>query len=358
MAYGLQIGGEGWSFAPLLAEGLDVLSGFIRSMACLTAVLLTVAVAPKAEAAGSLPGAPDAGGGFGNILGAPASPAEIDQARRYADCTGLASSAPEKALADAREWEGKGGGAPAGHCAALALIGLGRYREAALGLEKLAGAELKERKDLAGSLYDQAAQAWVLANASADAVRDETAAIELEPENVDLLVGRGVILASDGKYQEAVADFSKAHAISGNRADVLIFRATAYRKLNSFALARADLDSAIRLQPSNAEAYLERGIIRMLSKDAHGAASDWQQVMKLGAGTPAAVTAAANLKQLMPQPASSRAAPAAAPPAAAPAQPALSPPPAVLSQPSQPQPSEAPTAEPINPALPLDTPSQ
>jgi tetratricopeptide (TPR) repeat protein len=327
-------------------------------MACLTVVFLAAVGTPKAEAAGSLPSAPDAGGGFGNILGAPASPAEIDQARRYADCTGLASSAPEKALADAREWEGKGGGAPAGHCEALALIGLGRYREAALSLEKLAGAELRERKDLAGSLYDQAAQAWVLTNASAAAVRDESAAIELEPQNVDLLVGRGVILASDGRYQDAVADFSKAHAIAATRADVLIFRATAYRKLNSFALARADLDSAIQLQPRNAEAYLERGIVRVLSKDAKGAASDWQQVLKLGAGTPAAVTAAANLKQLMPQPTSSGAVPASAPSPAAPPQPALTQPQAVPSQPSQPQPSEAPTAEPINPALPLDTPSQ
>ncbi|HEX7199560.1 MAG TPA: hypothetical protein VF213_08785, partial [Dongiaceae bacterium] len=88
------------------------------------------------------------------------SQTEIDQARQYADCMSLAQSEPEKALKTARAWERKAGGAPAGHCAAVALVGLGHYKEAADEMEKLAADELKDRKDLAVSLYAQAAQAW------------------------------------------------------------------------------------------------------------------------------------------------------------------------------------------------------
>jgi tetratricopeptide (TPR) repeat protein len=290
------------------------------------------------------PGAPatTTPGVTGNgVLGAPATPSEIDQAQQYAECMSLADSAPDKALAKAKAWQHKDGGAPAGHCAAVALVGLGHYKEAASAMEKLAVEELKENKDLAAGLYGQAAQAWVLATDNARAIKDESAAIALAPDNPDLLVDRGVILASTGKFWEAVDDFSKAHDMADRRADILVFRATAYRMLKSFDLARDDLDRAIEIQPKNPDAYLERGIIRMLVKDTDGAKADWQKTVDFGPGTPAAQTAEANLKQLMAPPP----APAAAPQPAATA-------PTTPAAPAQPAP-EPPPAEPINPQLPL-----
>ena len=276
---------------------------------------------------------------------APAQPSqtEIDQARQYADCMNLAQSDPDKALKTARAWERKAGGSPAGHCAAVALVGLGHYKEAAEAMEKLAGDELKDRKDLAISLYGQAAQAWTLANDNAHAIKAESAAIGLEPDNPDLLVDRGILQASSGKFFEAIDDFSKAHDLAANRADILVFRATAYRMLKSFDLASDDIDRAIQLQPKNADAYLERGIIRMLQKNVEGAKADWQQVVALGPNSPAAQTAAANLKQLVPPPAPAKATSTQkAPPPVAPVAPA----------------PEAPPAQPINPQLPLDATPQ
>ena len=151
---------------------------------------------------------------------------------------------------------------PAGHCAAVALVGLGRYKAAASAMEKLAAEEVKEHSDLAAGLYGQAAQAWVLANDNSPRVKDENAGSQLAPGNPDLLVDRGVILASTGKFWEAMDDFSKAHDMADRRADILVFRATAYRMLKSFDLAQDDIDRAIELQPKNPDAYLERGIIR------------------------------------------------------------------------------------------------
>jgi tetratricopeptide (TPR) repeat protein len=222
----------------------------------------------------------------------------LDQAKEYSDCMTLARRVPAQAYESATAWQKKGGGSAAGHCAAVALIGLGRYSQGAASLEKLAAGEAKKRKDLAAGLYGQAAQAWLLANDNARALKDQNLAIKLAPKDADLLTDRGVNLASTGKYWEAIDDFNLAHDLARERADILVFRASAYRLVESLDLARDDIAEAIRLQPNNPEAYLERGIIRRLANDIPGARADWKRVMTLGPGTPAAEAAASDLKQL------------------------------------------------------------
>lgn len=219
-------------------------------------------------------------------------------AQRYNDCMAEARSVPAKAYNTAIAWQKKGGGAAAGHCAAVAQIGLGRYKPAAQSLEKLAAGQAKTRPDLAAGLYGQAAQAWILANDTKSALKDQNAGLKLAPENVDLLTDRGVVMASQGKYFDAIDDFNKAHDLAQDRADILTYRASAYRLLQSLDLAGDDISEAIRLDPHFADAYLERGIIRRLKNDIPGARADWQQAMKLGAGTPTADQASANLSQL------------------------------------------------------------
>jgi tetratricopeptide (TPR) repeat protein len=221
-----------------------------------------------------------------------------EDAQHYNDCMIQARSVPAKAYNDATAWQKTGGGSAAGHCAAVALIGLGRYKPAAQSLEKLAAAEVKKRPDLAAGLYGQAAQAWILANDNKSALKDQNAALKLAPNDADLLTDRGVTLASTGKYWDAIDDFNKAHDLARNRADILTYRASAYRLVQSLEMAQADIMEAIRLDPTDADAYLERGIIRRLRNDTPGARADWQKAMNLGAGTSTADEAAANLSQL------------------------------------------------------------
>lgn len=222
----------------------------------------------------------------------------LDQAKEYSDCMILARRVPAQAYDSAIAWQKQGGGAAAGHCAAVALIGLGRYTPAAQSLEKLAAGEAKTRKDLAAGLYGQAAQAWLLAGDNNRALKDQSTALKLAPSDVDLLTDRGVTLASIGKYWEAIDDFNKAHDLARDRADILTYRASAYRLVQSLDLAGEDIAEAIRLAPKVPEAYLERGIIRRLGNDVAGARADWQKTMALGPGSPAAEAAASYLKQL------------------------------------------------------------
>src|SRR3954470_19611369 len=50
---------------------------------------------------------------------------------RYDNCLALAGLNPAAAFGAATKWAGERGGAPAEHCAAVALVGLKRYADAA-----------------------------------------------------------------------------------------------------------------------------------------------------------------------------------------------------------------------------------
>ncbi|HEY5347275.1 MAG TPA: hypothetical protein VIJ72_03710, partial [Rhizomicrobium sp.] len=60
-----------------------------------------------------------------------AAPAHDEAAarQRYETCLGQAQSNPGGALGNAGNWLKNGGGVPASHCEALALVGLHRYAE-------------------------------------------------------------------------------------------------------------------------------------------------------------------------------------------------------------------------------------
>src|SRR5919108_545494 len=64
---------------------------------------------------------------------------DVVRQREYEDCMTLARRVPADGYESALAWEGQGGGDPARHCAAVALIGMGKFTEAAERLESLAG---------------------------------------------------------------------------------------------------------------------------------------------------------------------------------------------------------------------------
>src|SRR2546421_12349475 len=76
----------------------------------------------------------------GSATVASAAPSD---AGRYRRCLADSSANPGAALSDADSWIKSGGGAPAEHCAALALVSLKRYAEAAGRLDGIAGGRAK-----------------------------------------------------------------------------------------------------------------------------------------------------------------------------------------------------------------------
>jgi tetratricopeptide (TPR) repeat protein len=237
------------------------------------------------------------------------------EADHYARCMEAARQKPEAAFDDANAWRIAGGGHPAEHCADVALIGLGRYAEAAGKLEALADTMAKGPIDLRAQVLGQAGQSWLLAGDPARAAAVLTAALALTPDDADLLTDRAEALAGEKKYREAVADLDGALKLDGKRVDALVFRASAHRSLEQYDLARRDIDIALRLAPDQPDALLERGNIRGLTGDEAGARKDWQRVAQVAPNSAADSAAKANLAKLDAAPADAAAPPAKPKPA-------------------------------------------
>jgi tetratricopeptide (TPR) repeat protein len=221
------------------------------------------------------------------------------EAATYERCMKLARKNPDEARSLAQSWHERGGAHPADHCAAVALIGLKQFKEAALRLEALAQAMTTTAPaGLRAEVLDQAGQAWGLAGDPVRAYAAAGAAVALQPNDLDLLIDRAQAAAMVGYYDKAVADLDHVLKADPSRVDALIYRASANRALDRLDPALADVEKAIARAPNSAPALLERGNIRRLKGDKAGARQDWERVGQLAPGSQADVAAKANIEHV------------------------------------------------------------
>ena len=229
--------------------------------------------------------------------GAPRSAAA--DAATYARCMQLTRQDPHAAQSLAQTWLAHGGAHPADHCAAVALIALGKYQEGATRLQQLARAMTKAPPALRADVFDQAGQAWLLAGDPVRAYAAAGEAVSLQPTDPDLLIDLAEAAASAGYYNRAIGDLDRVLKAHPDRVDALIYRASAYRALDRLSPARADIDQALKQAPDSPAALLERGNIRRLEGNAAGARRDWEAVGHVAPGSPEAMAAMANLERLI-----------------------------------------------------------
>lgn len=233
-----------------------------------------------------------------NQVPAAAPPASGNAADDYGRCLKLAHDDPNRALTQATSWHSNGGGFPAEHCEAVALVGLKRYAEAAKELQALAGAMMTADPQLRADALDQAGQAWLLADKPEDAKAAFDGALGFKPDDPDILIDRAEAYAAKERYFDAIDDLNRVIDIAPDRADALIYRASAYRKVDSLDLARDDVERALKLAPDAVPGLLERGNIRSNQGDLAGAKADWQRVAALAPNSPAGKAALDNLAHL------------------------------------------------------------
>jgi tetratricopeptide (TPR) repeat protein len=220
----------------------------------------------------------------------------IDAAQEYAACIRLARVQPDKGWDRAQAWIGLAGGEPARHCAAVALIGLGKHQEGALRLEELAR-KSHRAPELRAQMLGQAAQAWLMAGQLQKAYADQSQALQWQPGDPDLLLDRAFTLAELGRFAEAIEDLDKVLAQT-RRADALVLRGTANRFLDRQDKARADIEAALKADPMLPEAWLEKGILERVAGNKPAARKAWRQAELLAPASPAAETARRNLERL------------------------------------------------------------
>ena len=217
----------------------------------------------------------------------------------YDYCLDLARANADRAIEFSGRWIGLGGGEPAKHCQAVAMIGVKAFGEAASRLEALAG-ESKSSNDLRAGMLAQAGQAWLLEGEPNRAYKVQTSALELATANSrvqsDLYVDRAATLAEGEKYKEAIEDLDAALKITPKNADALAFRASARRHLNELDTALTDAESAVAADTKNANALVERGAIYQLKGRAVDARKDWIAAIELDPKSDAANAARAEIE--------------------------------------------------------------
>ncbi|EDP63982.1 TPR repeat protein [alpha proteobacterium BAL199] len=236
------------------------------------------------------------------LLFAPASGwAAIDDAQKadiYNRCLAKAQSDPSAAYSDALAWHEAGGGLPARHCAAVALVGTRQYAEAAARLETLSTEVAKQDPGLRVGLLAQAAQAWQLSGRVERAEQLQNQAIEFAPTDRQLRVDRAVTRLTLGKSWEAIDDLNVAIELDPQDPEAMLYRASAYRYLDAVDLAREDVRRAIKLDPKRPEAWLEQGILEQLAGDFSAARKSWLEVLNLDPDGPAASAARARIEEM------------------------------------------------------------
>jgi Flp pilus assembly protein TadD len=230
-------------------------------------------------------------------LPVPPFPPRIADDDRYDKCMTMLADDPEGAEAIAASWQATGGGDGAIHCQALAMIAKGEPEAGAGMLEKLAHGD-KVQGLTRVVLLTQAAEARLMADQAAPALKDTSEALEISPEDVDLLVGRANANDALGRANNAMDDLNHALALDPSHGEALVLRAAVWRKMDKLNEARSDIDKAIALDPEDAEALLERGILRQLTGDREGARQDWTRAQEVDPNSETAELAAQNLTLL------------------------------------------------------------
>jgi tetratricopeptide (TPR) repeat protein len=245
--------------------------------------------------------------GIAALIAGPWSRGAADAAETYAKwigdpdygrCVAAARDNPKEGHRFATAWRRGGAGPAAEHCLALAMLGLGYSQEAAQRLEDLAARVGGGDPALAFELHSRAAGAWSQAAKTERARLAQSAALNLRPDDVELLIDRSIAAVTLGSFWDAVDDLNRAIDLAPRRADALTLRASAYRRLQTLDLAEEDIRRALAAEPGYPDALLERGIVRRIKGDTAGARRDWLAILRAEPESPAADLAREHLERL------------------------------------------------------------
>ena len=207
---------------------------------------------------------PPAAAVFAAVLASPtlAGTAQVptrspEDAARYRECLAAVRDAPPHAAELAAAWRLAGGGLPARHCLALAMLREGQPAAARAELEAAARAAEAAHDPLTPALWGQAGNAALLASA---------------PDKARAHLDAALIAGTS--------------ASPGERAGWRIDRARAEVSLGDNAAARADLDAALALTPGDPLARLLSAALARRMGDGARAKAEIAEAARLAPGDP------------------------------------------------------------------------
>lgn len=195
----------------------------------------------------------------------PTPPTQAEHNARGQRCAALAKRAPDKAMEEARAWASTGGGIAARQCLGIAQASLGRWSEAAATFESAA-------KD---------------------------AQIAQNPLAVVLWMQAGNAALAGGEAARAGLAFNRTLALPGlsneMKGEVYLDRARAGVEANDLPGAKADLEEATKLVPTDPLGWLLRANLARRMKDLPLAFTAIRQAAALSPNDPSIAYEAGNI---------------------------------------------------------------
>ena len=103
----------------------------------------------------------------------------------------------------------------------------------------------------------------------------------LDEKNPDFLYDRGQREASQGNWDGAIVDYTKAINLRADYVDAYIGRGHAKKGKNDLSGALADCTKAIEFNPNSVSAYIARGNVEEKKGDLNGARADYTKALEL-----------------------------------------------------------------------------
>jgi tetratricopeptide (TPR) repeat protein len=203
----------------------------------------------------------------------------------YDDCVALIATDAAQAEVDAYRWEQAGGGAPAQHCRALALLEQGAERRAAELMVKIATDDRTLPDEVRSEMLVEAGEIYLGIGDIGFGQSAASRALLLAREPRAALALSARLKAAQGDWQGAANDLDGALTRGEPDAELLVLRASARLRLGQRVAARSDLLWATEIAPDMASVWLERGVLEAAgdggdaSRDAARAA--WLKAIEL-----------------------------------------------------------------------------
>ena len=199
----------------------------------------------------------------------------------YDDCVALVATDPARAELEAHRWAQAGGGSPARHCRALALLALGAGHRAAELMVAIAADDRTLPDEVRSEMLIEAGEIY-LSLSELDlgrSVASRALLLARVPRAALTLSAR--LKAEQSDWRGAVNDLDGALARGEPDAGLLVLRASAWLHLGERAAARGDLLQATGIAPELASIWLERGALEALSGDRDAARAAWLRAIEL-----------------------------------------------------------------------------
>lgn len=110
---------------------------------------------------------------------------------------------------------------------------------------------------------------------------DLNVAVQLAPNDADIVRNRGLVLADLEKYDEALTDLNKAIELDSDNATTYELKSIVLTRMKKYDEALATLDQALKLVPKSITPWLQKRLIHLLQKKLDDAIEDLNRAVAL-----------------------------------------------------------------------------